>query len=141
MSRLREEGASGGFGEVAEAGRVSARLGQRGAGSPDRWLHHSGRRRAPGWGKLSTPLPLRLGPAGSDRQAPRSYLPPVNKMSAAEPEPTPRGLKEPRLLLQADPEELPHPRRQVEGSNVARNSQPPAGPGGNSVPLAKRPSE
>ena len=49
-----EEGAGGGFGGVARAGRLDQVSGS----SPRE-------RSGAGWGIVSTPLPARLGPAGS----------------------------------------------------------------------------
>ena len=52
---------------------------------------------------------------------------PVNEVSATEGELYLPGRKPPisarALRLQADPEELPHPRRQVEGGNIAGHSE------------------
>jgi hypothetical protein len=39
---------------------------------------------APGWGTLLDAAPARLGPAGSDRQARRSYAAVVNEVSVVE---------------------------------------------------------
>jgi hypothetical protein len=64
--------------------------------------------------------PLRLGRA---RSSSSSYLPAVNEMSAAdELEPTLAAgtpISSAARPLQVHPEELPHPRRQVEGGHVA----------------------
>jgi hypothetical protein len=55
--RVQEEGAGGGFDQVARAGRVTPPL-------PFPALAAACEGAVPGWGIIATPLPLRLGPAG-----------------------------------------------------------------------------
>jgi hypothetical protein len=66
MPRAWEKGASGGFDRVAGTGRVSVSLSS-GPGPRDASPRRKEPRRV--GGLLSTPLPARLGPAGSYRQA------------------------------------------------------------------------
>jgi hypothetical protein len=84
VPRVRKEGAGGGFGEGAGAGRVSARSGQRGvrfAGPVAPPFRGKERRRVGGHSRRRSPLGL-VRP-DRDCQARRSYLPAVNEMSAA----------------------------------------------------------
>jgi len=74
VPRVREEGAGGGFGQVAGAGRLD-----QASGSSLR------RRNGAGWGEHSRCRPLGLIRPDCDRQARRSYAATVKEMSAAGP--------------------------------------------------------
>jgi hypothetical protein len=78
---------------------------------------------APGWGIISTRSLLGLVRPDRNRQARRSYAAAVNEIVS-------RGdgaylavgsppISAPAPSLQADPEELAHPRRQIESGNLA----------------------
>lgn len=72
VPRVRKEGAGGRLDQVAGAERVTAKLNLTwllSAAGQGAIVRTPRERSGAGWGTLSTPLPARLGPTGSDHQA------------------------------------------------------------------------
>ena len=121
MPRVREEGASGGFGKVAGAGRLTAaawfrqeRRASLGA------AQYSGEGSGAGLGELrrrsglARPAPMKApSPASILRGAGQRNVSSGARAHVADCKAAYQ--RPPAPSLQADPQALPHPRRQVEG--------------------------